>query len=325
MSQLSNSTDSPTDAYSMPQATTPAKSGLSTNQKKLLAISSATLLMGGAAWAITRGPGKSIDTTSPTDSDPAGSTNGASTSTQPVALPTDIDASGKVGDTMSFEQAFETARKEVGVGGVFSWHGRWYNTFEKEEWSSLSLEQRQEFTEMITQEELPVRPYRQTVAGAPATHSSTEAAEPTIIEGHLNGQRVMGLDFDQDGVIDTLVMEGADGYTYRIVDARGDDGLDTIMRFDSLNGELVEIERIDKPFVLSNDQFSQGLEASMGKEVVDSILEPELVDPTPAPAAPADDHLLNETEGDDDTVYLADSHEPDDTYVNDGDVHDMDE
>lgn len=302
----------------MPQSSTPAKSGLSTNQKKLLAISSATLLMGGVAWAITKGV---PDTTTGSDSDSPENTPNPTPSNPAVVLPPDIDVAGKVADTMSFEQAFETARKEVGMGGVFGWHGRWYNTFDKEEWNSLSLEQRQEFTEMITQEELPVRPYRQAVAGSPVTHHPSETA-PTIIEGHLNGQRVMGLDFDQDGIIDTLVMEGADGYTYRIVDASGDDGLDTLFRYDSLNGELVEVEKIDQPFVLSNDQFNQGLEASMGKEVVDSILEPELDDPTPT--APADEHLLNDT-GDDDTVYLADSHESDDTYVNDGDVHDMDE
>lgn len=305
----------------MPQPTTPTKSGLSTNQKKLLAISSATLLMGGAAWAITRGPG--LHTSTPSAPAPGESTTDVASLDKPVALPTDIDVAGKVVDAMSFDQAFETARKEVGMGGVFSWHGRWYNTFEKDEWSSLSLEQRQEFTELITQEELPVKPYKQALAGTPATHHLAEAAEPTIIEGYLNGQRVMGLDFDRDGIIDTLVMEGTDGYTYRIVDRRGDDGLDTILRFDSLNGELVEVRKIDHPYVLSNDQFSQNMEASMGKEVVDSILEPELVDPTPA--APADEHLLNKTEEDDDTVYLADSHESDDTYVNDGDVHDMDE
>ena len=313
MSQLSNQADLPTDIYAMgSSASIPIKSGL--NTKKMLGISAATLLLGGSAWAISQKIVGRKDHT-PTD----GTT---STDVPPAAtLPDDIDVSGKTADSMTFEEAFETARNEVGIGGVFSWHGHWYNTFEKEEWSSLSLAQRQEFTEMITQEHLPVKLYEQ--PNAPEIASQPAASpDPTIIEGHLNGQRIMGLDFDQDGVIDTLVMEGADGCTYRVVDASGDDGLDTLFRYDSLSGELVELEKIDEPFVLSNDQFIQGLEASMSKDIVDSILEPEassLDQSTPIDDSTADDSAHHHSN------HLADSYEFDDTYVNDGDVQDMDE
>ena len=149
-----------------------------------------------------------------------------------LTLPDDIDVAGKVTDEMSFEQAFAAARNEVGMGGVFGWHGHWYNTFEKDEWSSLSLEQRQEYTEMITGEKLPVQVYHK-----PDTDSQTtpvkQITEPTAIEGTLNGQRVIGLDYNHDGVIDVLVMEGEDGNIYRVADATGDDGLDTIYRYDA--------------------------------------------------------------------------------------------
>lgn len=312
-----------------PSTSSTPQSEANTSQKKVLGIAAATMLLGGAAWAVShkiKEQGKEHGTS------PAGSDTSSTTST--VVLPDDVDVAGKVTDGMSFEQAFTTARQEVGMGGVFSWHGHWYNTFEKEEWSSLSLEQRQEYTENITGEKLPVKPY-----GSPVHHEQAVApgptveVEPTIIEGYLNGHRVMGLDFDRDGVIDTIVLDGADGYTYKVVDARGDDGLDTLYRYDSINGKLVEIEKLEEPFVLSNDDFNQGLEASMSKEVVDSILEPDVDVPveTPAPDAVetpdvqgAHEHGLNDEEADE-NQYLADSHEPDDTYVNNGDVRDMDE
>ncbi|GAB2581732.1 hypothetical protein [Spirosoma areae] len=315
MSQLASQTDLPTDAYSMtPSTTTPAKSGPDKN--KVLAISAATLLLGSAAWAISQ-------KITERGKQPSDNEMNTSNSPSPVALPADVDVAGKVTDGMSFEQAFGAARAEVGMGGVFSWHGRWYNTFEKEEWSGLSLQQRQEYTEQITGEKLPVKPYAPQVAQTPGTASgTTDQTEPVLIEGHLNGQRVMGLDFNHDGVIDTLVMDGADGYTYRVVDASGDDGLDTVYRYDSLDGELTGAVRIDHPFVLSNEQFSQGLEASMAKEVVDSILEPDAS--AAIPTAPAEDSIVDEPEPDEAT-YLADSHEPDDTYINNGDVRDMDE
>ncbi|GAB3805243.1 hypothetical protein GCM10028819_38150 [Spirosoma humi] len=329
MSQLSNQSDLPTDTYSMtPSTSSTTKSGATATQKKTLGIAAATMLLGGAAWAVIDNTKKSQEPPVDTEETPAAS------GTQ---IPDDIDVAGKVTDGMSFEQAFTAARQEVGMGGVFSWHGHWYNTFEKEEWSSLSLEQRQEYTENVTGEKLPVKPYgspQTTIAAVGATEESVSVEpEPTIIEGFLNGQRVMGLDFNQDGVIDTIVLDGADGYTYKVVDARGDDGLDTLYRYDSLSGELVEIERIDEPFVLSNDNFNQGLEASMSQEVVDSILESDVDVPTETPAPETtetpDGHSFRDHEMDEyrasEHEYLADAHEPDDTYVNNGDVRDMDE
>ncbi|WP_338874425.1 hypothetical protein WBJ53_02285 [Spirosoma sp. SC4-14] len=301
-----------TDPFAMPRPSATPTSGLDKNQKKMLGISAAALLLGGSAWAIVQKT-KNLPNN---PADPNEAPTGGSESS--ILLPDDIDVAGKVTDKMSFEQAFEAARKEVGLGGVFSWHGRWYNTFEKEEWRSLSLEQRQEFTEMVAQEHLPVKPFATVSTPIEVANVSTE---PTLIEGHLNGQRIMGLDFDHDGVIDTVVMDGADGYTYRIVDATGDEGLDTFYRYDALNGELVEIEKLDNPFVLSNDQFSQGLEESMSKEIVDSILDDGTSDTDSVMAV---DETIDEPDAADDQGF-SDSYDTDDTYINDGNVADMDE
>ncbi|MVM28702.1 hypothetical protein GO755_01565 [Spirosoma sp. HMF4905] len=316
MTQLPNQTDLHTDSYTMDSsASSPTKSSLNTT--KMLGISAVTLLLGGSAWAISQ---KIVGLKDHTPVDEPIATDEPA----PAMLPDDVDVAGKTTDSMTFQQAFATARAEVGMGGVFSWHGHWYNTFEKEEWQSLSLAQRQDYTEMITGEHLPVKLYAQPTAQASgSTPQSEVTAEPTVIEGYLNGQRVMGLDFDQDGVIDTLVMEGADGYMYRVVDASGDDGLDTLFRYDSLTRELVEMEKLDEPFVLSNDQFSQGLEASMSQEVVDSILEPDA--PTSAMLATSyEDETVDELTHTNHS-HAVDSYEYDDTYVNDGDVQDMDE
>ncbi|QMW00210.1 hypothetical protein [Spirosoma foliorum] len=318
MSQLSEQTDLSTDSYTMDSsASIPTKSSLTMDKKKMLGISAATLLLGGSAWAISQ---KIVGHKEPAAEN--GSTS--SDATASMTLPADIDVAGKTTDSMTFEQAFETAREEVGMGGVFSWHGHWYNTFEKEEWSDLSLTQRQEYTEMITGEHLPVKPYAQPVTHIPGTTTTQEpTSEPTIIEGHLNGQRIMGLDFDHDGIIDTMVLDGADGNTYRVVDATGDDGLDTIYRYDSLDGELTAAVRLDHPIVLSNDQFNQGLEESMSKEIVDSILEPEPPTSTVLvashEAADLDEPTTNHE------THAADTYDDDDTYINDGNVQDMDE
>lgn len=323
MAQDSDLTDLQTDAYPSTQTKAPVKAGedIKQNQKKMLGISAAALLLGGSAWALKQ------DTTGR-----PGNNNGPATRTDDLNEPTiellrEIDVAGKVTDEMSFDQAFAAARQEVGMAGVFGWHGRWYNTFLKEEWNELSVQQRLDFTEMVTHEELPVKLYElnSTKTSEGVSPGTNDNVEPTIIEGHLNGQRVMGLDFNRDGVIDTLVVEGQDGYNYRVVDTTGNDGLDTLFRYDSLNGELVEVEKIEHPFVLSNDEFSQDLEESMSRDVVDSILESDTSTSVTPTHMTSDDAELD-TEPDDDTIYLTDTHgADDDTYINNGNVHDMDE
>lgn len=276
-----------------------------------------------AAAVLLTGSGILIAERSSTDRNPV--TSGHPASIAKPALPDDIDVAHKVTDSMSFDQAFATARDEVGMGGIFNWQGRWYNTFNKNEWSSLSLPQRKEFVELVRQEELPVQPYHQVgrhaAAVSPLSTEKPTVGEPTLIEGHLHGQRIIGLDFDHDGMIDTVVMEGTDGYTYRVVDNGGDDSLDTLLRYDALTEQVMTVERLNTPLLLSVDQFSQGLEESMVNDVVDSILQPDL-DPSSASihtvAAGNDDELTEDDESDD--SY----NDADDTYVNDGDVHDMD-
>jgi succinate dehydrogenase flavin-adding protein (antitoxin of CptAB toxin-antitoxin module) len=71
---------------------------------------------------------------------PKGSENGA------VEVPDDPQHATSVNDGMSFDQAFATARAEVGQGGYFNWHGNSFNTYYKEEWDQLSPEEQQEFT-----------------------------------------------------------------------------------------------------------------------------------------------------------------------------------
>jgi hypothetical protein len=58
----------------------------------------------------------------------------------------DIPVAHNVTDSMSFNEAFATARHEVGAGGVFEWHGKAYNTFYAEEWKGLSDDYKQQFS-----------------------------------------------------------------------------------------------------------------------------------------------------------------------------------
>ena len=52
-------------------------------------------------------------------------------------------------DNLSFREAFDAARAEMGAGGVFRWHGNIYNTYTADEWNALNSEEQDEFVEQV--------------------------------------------------------------------------------------------------------------------------------------------------------------------------------
>lgn len=55
----------------------------------------------------------------------------------------------------SFREAFQTARAELGAGGVFRWHGNIYNTYTAEEWNAMSKEEKNLFAQRVKPEVSP--------------------------------------------------------------------------------------------------------------------------------------------------------------------------
>lgn len=69
--------------------------------------------------------------------------------------PTSADEGLKVAtvdDSMSFSQAFEAARAQVGAGGVFTWRGNIFNTYTADEWKAMSNEDKRLFAEQVKPE-----------------------------------------------------------------------------------------------------------------------------------------------------------------------------
>lgn len=48
-------------------------------------------------------------------------------------------------EDMTFSEAFAAARSEVGPGGAFEWRGKVYGTYLRDEWNSMSVEERAEY------------------------------------------------------------------------------------------------------------------------------------------------------------------------------------
>jgi hypothetical protein len=58
----------------------------------------------------------------------------------------------EVDDNQSFKDAFDAARNEVGPGGVFQWHNGIYNTYSKDEWDSMSDDNKDMFAQQVKPE-----------------------------------------------------------------------------------------------------------------------------------------------------------------------------
>lgn len=81
-------------------------------------------------------PSEIVPSTHPTElplivpSLPVAETSEAQTNT-PILEVAEVNQEG------TFKDAFDAARAQVGPGGIFEWHGQWYNTYTAEEWTGM--------------------------------------------------------------------------------------------------------------------------------------------------------------------------------------------
>lgn len=171
----------------------------------------------------------------------------------------DLEVATNVDDSMSFGEAFATAREEVGAGGLFMWRGHSYNTYYKKEWDSMSpAEKEQYWTNVhhtnIHADDDPGDNYPGGFTNFDSDGNPID--EPLVLSGDSIHERY---DFDGDGVIDTVSVDvDGNGVEDFIFDTDGDGEFDTLLLNTDLdeNGELVfEEERaiggvvIDEPMM----------------------------------------------------------------------------
>ena len=197
------------------------------------AAAGAGLLIGGVGLALSSFA--SADSTATDSSDSSDS----STATESTDSPADaaaadtlsdgkVDFAAGVDDSMSFAKAFATARREVGAGGAFVWHGGVYGTYTAEEWNGMTAAQRSEYASHFDWNHISAQPQTQPADPAHAaadTHADTTAHESqaeviSIVDdregGHqyvtqlVDGHEAVMIDTDGDGILDTGVVDRND-------------------------------------------------------------------------------------------------------------------
>lgn len=146
----------------------------------------------------------------------------------------------EVNDEMSFSEAFASARKQVGAGGVFEWRGKQYGTYYKTEWDSMSQAEKDQYAANVfgtssskssttpvqeqLQHDIP-QEYRADNTQSPVSGEDVkgelfgvqtvtdENGNPmTIVAAKINGHNSVFVDADVDGYVDVAAMDAnADG------------------------------------------------------------------------------------------------------------------
>ena len=146
----------------------------------------------------------------------------------------------EVNDDMSFSEAFASARKQVGAGGVFEWRGKQYGTYYKTEWDSMSQAEKDRYaanvfgTSSSKSSTTPVQEQLQhdispedladntqsPVSGEDVkgelvgvqTVTDENGNPMTIVAAKINGHNSVFVDADVDGYVDVAAMDAnADG------------------------------------------------------------------------------------------------------------------
>lgn len=146
----------------------------------------------------------------------------------------------EVNDDMSFSEAFASARKQVGAGGVFEWRGKQYGTYYKTEWDSMSQAEKDRYAANVfgtssskssstpTQEQLQHETSPENLADDSQSSISgedgqgelagvqtvtDESGNPmTVVAAKINGYNSVFVHADVDGYVDVAAMDAnADG------------------------------------------------------------------------------------------------------------------
>ena len=156
-----------------------------------------------------------------------------------TAVPAGNVKVAEVSDDMSFDEAFASARKQVGAGGVFEWRGKLYGTYYKNEWDNMSQADKDQ--------------YAANVFGTPQAKVHNEKKDMPEVgsgeDGKYNIQQVYGATTvtDDDGNPMTMVEAKVNGHNAILCDINQDDKIDSMAIDANDDGRITQDEIIPVP------------------------------------------------------------------------------
>ena len=187
-----------------------------------------------------------------------------------TAVPAGNVKVAEVSDDMSFDEAFASARKQVGAGGVFEWRGKLYGTYYKNEWDAMSQADKDQYAANVfgtpqakvhndNSQEQPQKDMAEDTDAeqntnvqkvSDQTDNQQDMAEVGSGEdGKYNIQQVYGATTvtDDDGNPMTMVEAKVNGHNAILCDINQDDKIDAMVIDANDDGQITEDEIIPVP------------------------------------------------------------------------------
>ena len=130
-----------------------------------------------------------------------------------TAVPAGNVKVAEVSDDMSFDEAFASARKQVGAGGVFEWRGKLYGTYYKNEWDNMSQADKDQYAANVFG--TPQAKVHQTNT---QDQPQQDVAEENVAEQNTNVQKVSQ---QTDNPQDMAEADSGEGGRYNIQQVYG--------------------------------------------------------------------------------------------------------
>ena len=187
-----------------------------------------------------------------------------------TAVPAGDVKVAEVSDDMSFDEAFASARKQVGAGGVFEWRGKLYGTYYKNEWDAMSQADKDQYAANVfgtpqakvhndNSQEQPQKDMAEDTDAeqntnvqkvSDQTDNQQDMAEVGSGEdGKYNIQQVYGATTvtDDDGNPMTMVGAKVNGHNAILCDINQDDKIDSMAIDANDDGQITQDEIIPVP------------------------------------------------------------------------------
>lgn len=185
-----------------------------------------------------------------------------------TAVPAGNVKVAEVSDDMSFDEAFASARKQVGAGGVFEWRGKLYGTYYKNEWDNMSQADKDQYAAnvfgtpqaKVHNENIQEPPRKDMPEDAEQntnvqkvsdqTNNQQDRAEADSGEGgRYNIQQVYGARtvIDNNGNPMTMVEAKVNGHNAILCDINQDDKIDSMAIDANDDGRITQDEIIPVP------------------------------------------------------------------------------
>lgn len=175
----------------------------------------------------------------------------------------DLPIATGVNDDMDFNEAFASARDEVGAGGMFYWHGSGYGTYYENEWNNLSPEDKADYWASVNHSHSDYVQHHDNPIKTDFDLSDIQAWLPSdsyVVDANGNELPDVIVDVDGDGVGDVL-----------LVDVQtNDDG--SIASVASISDGKVEIKVDDEDIDIIMEELEDGIVPMQDEE---QYYEPE--------------------------------------------------